>query len=55
MSDFENDFMDDGEDFDFEYEELDDDEGDVDLENRYYNAKGIFMILSIILLDGFYF
>jgi COP9 signalosome complex subunit 2 len=45
MSDFGNDdFMhdDDGEDeYDFEYSDAGEDEPDVDLENKYYSAKGM--------------
>ncbi|KAI8612620.1 PCI domain-containing protein [Chytriomyces sp. MP71] len=43
MSDDEDDFMvEDGEDdFDFEYEDEDNEEPDVDLENKYYSAKGL--------------
>ncbi|KAH6562944.1 hypothetical protein BASA50_000200 [Batrachochytrium salamandrivorans] len=42
MSDFEDDFMveDGDEDFGFEYEDDDVEEPDVDLENKYYSAKG---------------
>ncbi|KAI9341336.1 PCI domain-containing protein [Obelidium mucronatum] len=43
MSDDDDDFMveDDEEDFDFEYEDEDNEEPDVDLENKYYSAKGL--------------
>ncbi|KAJ3029851.1 UNVERIFIED_CONTAM: COP9 signalosome complex subunit 2 [Siphonaria sp. JEL0065] len=44
MSDDDDDFMvEDGsdEEFDFEYEDEDNDEPDVDLENKYYSAKGL--------------
>lgn len=43
MSDFEDDFMveDGDEDFGFEYEDDDVEEPDVDLENKYYSAKGV--------------
>jgi len=40
MSDFEDDFMDD-EDYDLEYSEDSNSEPDVDLENQYYNSKGL--------------
>ena len=48
MDDDDGDFMmEEDEDFDFEYEsgeedENDEDAGNVDLENRYYSAKGIY-------------
>ena len=38
--DFMQDGMDDGEQYDFDYEEDEEDAPDVDLENKYYNAKG---------------
>ena len=42
MSD--DDFMleDDEEDYNFDYEDDEQEEPDVDLENKYYNAKGIY-------------
>ncbi len=43
MSDSDDFMMEEDQDFDFEYEsgEQEDDEGDVDLENMYYSAKGL--------------
>ncbi|ORY44451.1 PCI-domain-containing protein [Rhizoclosmatium globosum] len=43
MSDDDDDFMmeDEDEEFDFEYEDEDNEEPDVDLENKYYSAKGL--------------
>jgi len=43
MSDDDDDFMmeeEEDEDYDFDYEDEDGEEPDVDLENKYYNAKG---------------
>lgn len=39
--------------YDFEYEDDDDEEPDADLENRYYNAKGILMS-RLISIDRLY-
>jgi len=41
MSDFEDDFMADDEDYDLEYSEDSNSEPDVDLENQYYNSKSL--------------
>lgn len=51
MSDMDDDFMvEDDEDFEFDYEDEEDgnaeDGGEVDLENRYYNAKGAYCIYA---------
>ena len=38
----DDDFMMDTEDYDLEYESEDENQPDVNLENKYYNAKGTF-------------
>ena len=41
MSDYDDDFMAEDEDYDLEYSEDSNSEPDVDLENQYYNSKSL--------------
>ena len=41
MSDYDDDFMGEDEDYDLEYSEDSNSEPDVDLENQYYNSKAL--------------
>jgi len=53
MSDFEDDFMGDDEDYDLEYSEDSNSEPDVDLENQYYNSKGLKESSPQVALESF--
>lgn len=53
MSDYDDDFMGDDEDYDLEYSEESNSEPDVDLENQYYNSKALKEQGAQLALDSF--
>ena len=49
MSDYDDDYMCDDEDYDLEYSEESNSEPDVDLENQYYNSKSLKVSYSLLI------